>query len=171
MALTWTDNATAETKFAVQRSSDNGATWTTIASPAARTGTGSVTYTDTTVSMGTTYVYRVAAATATDQSDWSNAVTVKVDVPAAPVIASATAARSGSNERLTVTWTAVPGATGYTVQWSASSTFASIAGSGTTTGTTFTSGNVARQTWYVRVVATNVLGGSAPSAVRTVAPA
>lgn len=59
--LAWRDNATNETSFVVERSIDNGATFTQIATAPARNGTGNVTYTDATVAPQTTYVYRVSA--------------------------------------------------------------------------------------------------------------
>ena len=60
VGLTWTDNATNETGFVVQRS-DNGGAFATIATPAANAGTGTVTYIDATVLAGNTYVYQVYA--------------------------------------------------------------------------------------------------------------
>ena len=69
VTLTWTDNATNETGFQIQR---RGATWVTIASPAANPGTGTVTYIDTTVTPGTVYRYRVRAVNLAGNSAWSN---------------------------------------------------------------------------------------------------
>lgn len=171
VTLTWTDNAVNETGFVIQRSTDGGTTFTQIGTAPARASTGSVTFTDSGVTLGSTYAYRVAAVNATAQSPWSNTVTIAVAVPAAPVIKSAVAARQGSGERVTVTWSAIPGVTGYTIQWSASQAFTAVAGSGRVSGTTFTSGSIARQTWYFRVIATNLLGNSPPSPVVTVASA
>jgi len=61
--LTWTDNSINENEFIIQKSTDGGTTWVDITVPSpSETGTGSmVTYTDTTVSGGTTYTYRVIA--------------------------------------------------------------------------------------------------------------
>lgn len=59
--LTWTDHATNETGFVVERSTDNGSTWTVIASPAANPANGATAYTDTTVAAGGAYSYRVGA--------------------------------------------------------------------------------------------------------------
>jgi hypothetical protein len=125
----------------------------------------------TTIAPGTTYTYRVAAVNAIGQSAYTNTATAIVPaLPAAPAITGATAARSGNGERVTVTWSSVAGATGYTIQWSATQAFTSIAGSGTVGNTTtFTTGQFARQTWYIRVIATNLVGQSPPSTVATVA--
>ena len=55
--LQWNSNSNNQTGFVVQRSSDGGVTWTTIV---VLTGNPN-NYTDTTVSRGTTYTYRVYA--------------------------------------------------------------------------------------------------------------
>ena len=92
---------------------------------------------------------------------------------AAPTIPSAIAARtSATTERITVNWASVPGATGYIVQWSSTNTFATIAGSVTVGNvTTVRPANLAIQTWYVRMYATNLAGQSTAVHSRTVAPA
>jgi FtsP/CotA-like multicopper oxidase with cupredoxin domain len=75
VALTWTDNATNETGFVIQRARNaaftTGATSTTVNTPnlAARTMTG--------LTRNTTYYYRVAAHNAAGNSAWSNVVTFK----------------------------------------------------------------------------------------------
>ena len=157
----------------MQRSIDNGATFTQLATPGPRNGTGSVTYADTTVALNGTYVYRVAADNVAGTSAWSNPVTVTVAAPAAPVILTGTAVRQGANERATITWGPVPTATSYVIQRSLSPTFASGV-TNTTVGavTTYTTGNISRTAnWYFRMAAVNVLGQSGWSNVWTVAPA
>jgi FtsP/CotA-like multicopper oxidase with cupredoxin domain len=174
VSLTWQDNATNETGFVVERSVDNGATFSQIAAPPARNGTGAVTVVDSAVTRGNSYQYRVTAVNVAGRSAPSNTMTVAVDVPATPMISSATAARQGgNNERVTVRWTDVASESGYTVQWSNSSGFNTIAGTASPAAdaTTYTTGNVARQTWYVRIRANNALGSSAWSAISTVPPA
>ena len=87
-----------------------------------------MTYADTTVVSGNTYVYRVAAQNIAGDSAWSNTATVTatppVSIPAVPVIVSGTAVRTGTTQTDTITWNAVSGATGYRIQRSQSSTFA-----------------------------------------------
>ena len=106
--LTWRDNASNETGFIVERST-NGSDFTQIAAPGARPGIGSVIYVDTTVPPGFTYTYRVAARNAIVKSGYSNTATVAVPaLPAAPTNLIATAVRRGINgERVTITWSAV----------------------------------------------------------------
>ena len=60
VSLTWRDNAKNESGFVIVRSVDGGA-FVQIAAPAARNGTGNVTFVDTTVQLGHIYAYQVAA--------------------------------------------------------------------------------------------------------------
>jgi fibronectin type 3 domain-containing protein len=174
VSLTWRDNAGNESGFVVERSADAGATFTQLATAPARSSTGgTVTYVDTTPTLGATYVYRVTAVNAAGASGPAQ-LTVTAGPPAAPTDLTGTAARQGNNERLTLRWTDVAdNETSQTVQWSTSATFATVAGTGTAAAdaTTFTTGTIARQQWYVRVRATNPLGSSAWSATLAVAPA
>ena len=93
-----------------------------------------------------------------------------VAVPDTPTSVTGTAVRQGANERITVTWADVTGETAYEVQWSSDPGFATVAGSASTAAgtTTYTTGNIARQVWYVRVRATNPVGPSGWSTVVTV---
>jgi predicted phage tail protein len=164
VSLTWRDNATNESGFEVERSSDNGATFSRVGIAPARTSTGNVTFVDTTPAGSTSYVYRVRAVNVTGASAWSNtSATVSIGALApAPAIRSAVATRQGRNEQVTVSWSNVTGETGYRIQWSATSDFSTIAGSGTTgvDVLTFRTGNIARQVWYFRVGAVNAVGTS-----------
>ena len=54
----WTDNG--QSSFVLQRSSDNGSTWTTIATLSA----GTTSYTDTSVTSGDSYIYRISGTSA-----------------------------------------------------------------------------------------------------------
>ncbi len=173
VSLTWTDNATSETGFTIQRSSNGGVSFTDVGTAPARTGTGSVTWADSTVTAGTTYQYRVVATNVAGTSIASNTVSIALTLPGTPTITTATAARVLTNERVTLRWADVANETGYTIQWSTSSTFATVAGNGTSgaNSTTFTTGTIARQVWYFRMRSTNVVGTSAWSPVMTVAAA
>lgn len=160
VGLTWRDNATNETGFVIDRSTDGGTTWGQVGTAPARANRGNVTFTDTTVATGTTYTYRVGAVGLFGTA-YSNTATAVVPAPTtAPVIASATAARAGAGERITATWADVADETGYTLQWSADAAGTVIAGGRNVAAnsTTATSTRIARQVWYVRVGASNVLG-------------
>ena len=169
--LAWTDAASNESGFVVERSADGGP-FTEIATAPARPGTGAASFVDTNLTPGRTYAYRVAAVNAVDRSQYTNTATVTVPaLPATPSIASGSAVPAGNGERLTVTWTNAARATGYRVQWSATPAFETVAGTGAVgNATSYTTGTLARRTWYVRVIATNVAGDSAPSVAAPVAP-
>ena len=172
VSLTWRDNATNESGFVVERSTNGGA-FAQVATPPARNNTGTVTIVDNAVSTGNTYGYRVTAVNVAGTSAPTGTVTVPVLAPGQPVIATATAVRSGSNERVTLTWGDVGNETSYVVQWSTSSTFATVSGQSAALAantTTYTTGNIARQAWYFRVRAVNVVA-TTDSAPFTVAPA
>ncbi len=75
--LNWTDNATNETGFYVQYSTNGGSTWTTLATLAAKTGTGAMSYTTSNLANGT-YSFRIVAFNAGGSSTPSNTVSVKI---------------------------------------------------------------------------------------------
>ena len=87
--LTWRDNAINESGFVIERSTD-GVNFTQIATAPARSNTGNVTFTDTTIKAAQTtqaYTYRVAAANVAGLSAYATSNTVAVGVvvpPAAP---------------------------------------------------------------------------------------
>ncbi len=97
--LIWTDNATHETHYSVERSTD-GSTW----SPLAILGANSTSYMDTSVVTGMRYHYRVRAFAGNTPSAYSNQVSVSTTVSplAAPSNLVATVL-SGTQIRLT--WT------------------------------------------------------------------
>ena len=143
--LTWQDTATSEARFVIQRSTDNGVTFTQLATVGPRSGTGAVSYADSTTTLNSTYVYRVAADNVAGTSAWSNQVTVTVATPAAPAILTGSAVRQGANQRATITWSPVPMATSYVIQRSLSSTFASGVTSATVGPvTSYTTGSISR---------------------------
>ena len=79
--LTFRDNANNESGFVMERQVNGGA-WALLATLPARNNTGNVAYTDSTVSAGATYSYRVYAVRNGSVSGTSNVVSVTV--PAAP---------------------------------------------------------------------------------------
>lgn len=168
VALAWQDNATNETGFVVERSTD-GVTFARIGTVARRTGTGAVSFTDSAVTLGTTYHYRVSAENAAGASAVAGPVSVLVGPPPAPSGLTASATRTGGLERLAAQWDATPGAVRYDVQWSLSPTFDLIAGTGTTTTTAYAV-RLPRATWHVRVRAVNSLGSSTWALTSPVSP-
>ena len=164
--LTWIDNATDETGFVVERSTDGGATWSLLVQLPFRTGTGSVSYTDVTVFATNTYQYRVWAANAGGLSvnPTNTASATILPPPAAPSPVTATAARQGNTAaRVTLTWTNVANETGYRIQRATDAAFTANLVTSTVGAnvTSFTTGNVARFTpYYFRVQAFNGFGSS-----------
>lgn len=70
--LSWTDNSAGETGFKVERSANGTTGWTQIGTTAAN----DTTYSDTGLSPGATWYYRVCAYNATGNSAYSNVVSV-----------------------------------------------------------------------------------------------
>ena len=68
LTLSWMDNAAGTAMFKVERKTGTTGTYTLIGT----TGTGIETYADSTVSVGTTYCYRVKASNAFGDSGYSN---------------------------------------------------------------------------------------------------
>jgi FtsP/CotA-like multicopper oxidase with cupredoxin domain len=163
--LSWTDNAANETGFVVERAANGGA-FAEIATPGPLAGTGTVTYTDSTVSGGITYSYRVKAVNGSISSGYSNTADVTLpDILAAPSNVTATGVpRNNNRSRINVAWADnSTNETGFTLQYATSIDF--------TTGvvtinlpantTTYQTGNLPRNTsYYVRVRSVN---GTLPS--------
>jgi FtsP/CotA-like multicopper oxidase with cupredoxin domain len=160
VSLSWKDNATNETGFTLERSTNGGA-YTVIANPGPEKNKGTGLYSDTTVTPGNSYSYRVKAMNGTISSAYTNVVTISVPaIPTAPTGLNGTASRSGS---VTLTWTKPAGTiTGYVVQSATNATFTQNVSTSNVTNNTFNkSGFTRNRTYYFRVQAVN-LGGSSP---------
>jgi len=192
VSLTWRDNATNETGFAIERCTgvDCGLTSTNfapIATAPARNNTGNVTYVDTTVAFGNTYSYRVFAINSAGSSTQStNIVSVTVSAaPSAPAtftVENSATAVNGPNTRVTLNWSAVTGAVNYTIQRATMLDFgagetgpaAANLATFTVTGTGPLKQTVKDNTvYYYRIRANNDVGGfsawknAAPFPIRT----
>jgi hypothetical protein len=101
--LKWTDNATDETGYVVQRSTD-GTNFTQVAT----LGAGTTSYASSGLAAATTYYYRVRAYNGAGNSAFSNTVSAKTSatttttVPAKP---SNVAAANGTGGSARITWT------------------------------------------------------------------
>lgn len=162
--LAFTDNASNEVRFLVERSTDGGGFVSIVTLPA-KNRTGSVTYTDDTVVAGAanaSYSYRVTAVNAAGTSGY--AVAAPVLVPATPAAPSAFTAVNGadgkgSNRTVILTWTDNSGnETGFTIQRATDASFTSGLSSANVGagGTTLTQSGLSRNTqyWY-RIRANN----------------
>ena len=102
--LDWVDNSTGNTGYLIERRVPGG-TFAFLANT-----TNEVTYTNTGLTTGSTFEYRVAATNATQTSAWSNTVSVTMNgglgfnpgVPAAPSNLVATATGSST---ISLSWT------------------------------------------------------------------
>ena len=83
--LTWTDNSNNEMNFNIERKTE-ACTGTLPFFPLGSVGTNVTIYTDSAVTEGMTYCYRVNASNAGGASDYSNTAsrTVPFTVPAPP---------------------------------------------------------------------------------------
>lgn len=120
--LSWTDNATGETAYSVERSPNGSTSWTEIATPAAN----ATSYSDTGLTELTDYYYRVRAnvsGTYGDYSSTANATTLESFHPPASFGASVQGAKhvllswtdANSNELGTIIERSPNGTTGWTV--------------------------------------------------------
>lgn len=129
LTISWT-SVTGADGYALARSDDNGLTYTDISAPATNS------YVDSTLASGTTYYYKVKATNSTTsaESSYSSAKAglTKPATPTAPTVGSAT------ESSLTISWTAVTGATKYYVysDKTTSGTFSDLEYSGSDTAFT-----------------------------------
>jgi fibronectin type 3 domain-containing protein len=124
-----------------------------------RSGVTATTYTDTSVTGGTTYDYEVTAVNAGGESPRSAEVsaTPQVAPPAAPTGLSATA----SDGRVALAWSAAAGATSYNVYRSTTSGAEALWQSGVA-ATTYTDTGVTNGTTYHYMVSAVNAGGESP---------
>lgn len=166
VVLTWTDNATNETGFSVERSANGGA-FAVIATPGPRNNTGGVTYTDNTVAGGTSYSYQVRAVNGTLFSAYSNTAVIAVPAPpAAPsnVVATGTVV-SNNRSRINLAWTDnAANETGFQIQLARNAAFTQglITATVAANVTSWQSANLQRGVvYYVRIRATGTASASA----------
>jgi FtsP/CotA-like multicopper oxidase with cupredoxin domain len=161
VALTWTDNASNETGFVVERSTDAGATFTQIGSVPAVSGTGPASYTDASVAPGATYTYRVAVVNGVG-SLYSGTVSVPVYLAAAPT--GLTASVNAVNS-VRLQWTDnATNETSYVIERSSNGTTFTQIGTmtpRTTNPVNYVDSSVTLgRTYYYRVAAVNPVGRS-----------
>lgn len=163
VAMSWTEPVAA-TGYLLVRDG------TTIDRPTSGTTTS---YTDTGVSYGGTYLYFVySLCSGGAQSQPSNGVVVTV-VPASPVLTCSRSFNPSGNglDTATVTWPAVTGATGYTVQWRDSTNGTVWNALTDTTGTSVSNNTLAPgDTYQFEATATDTAGSSTQSNIATCVP-
>jgi len=158
ITLQWSDVA-GEVGFRLERSTD-GTTWGTLAN----LGAGVLTYTDTGLTAGSTYFYRISSV-GTGGSSPPSAPASATAVGAQLTAPTGLVASAVSQSQISLGWSAVSGATGYRVERSAdgSTGWLSVA---TPTATGYTDGGLTAGTaYFYRVFATNSSGASPASSV------
>ena len=158
--LNWTDSATNETGFRVQRRTGAGGAWTDNAVVAQNL----TTYQDVTVAAGQTYSYRVIAFNTAGDSTPSNEATVTMPgTPSAPVGLQVLLV---SPTQATLTWTDTSAnETGFRIRRRIGSTgtWSEIGTVGQNFTTFSNSGLPAGTTFFYRVTSYNAVGESAES--------
>lgn len=154
--LSWTDNATNESGFKIERSAD-GVSFTQIATVLA----GVTTYSNTGLAGTTTYYYRVRATNVAGDSGYSNAAnaTTLASVPTAPSGLTATAV---SANQINLSWTDNSGnETGFKIErLNSRNVYVEIAMVGAGVRIYSNTGLTARTKYTYRVRAYNGVGNS-----------
>ncbi|MGO8672052.1 MAG: fibronectin type III domain-containing protein, partial [Capsulimonadaceae bacterium] len=160
VALAWTAS-TGATTYNVYRGTATGGE----ASTAIATGITGAAYTNTGLTNGTTYFYKVAAVNGGGTSPLSNeaSATPEPPVPAAPTALAATP----GNAQVALSWVASFGATSYDVYRGTASNAEGSTPVGTATSTAYTdTGLTNGTTYYYKVAAVNG-GGTSPLSSET----
>jgi transcriptional regulator CtsR len=121
--LTWQDNSSDETGFKIERKTGSGSY-----SQIATVGAGVTSYSNTFLSAGTTYYYRVRAYSAAGNSDYSNeaSATTLPPPPSAPTLKSPASASTVPSLTPRLEWNASSGAVSYGVQVATTSSFTNL---------------------------------------------
>jgi flagellar hook assembly protein FlgD len=92
ISLAWTDSTTYESNYSVERSPNGSSSWTVIAT----LGSNVITYTNTGLTVGTAYYYRVRAYDGTNYSTYSAVVSQTIRTITASAGANGSISPSGS---------------------------------------------------------------------------
>jgi Tol biopolymer transport system component/fibronectin type 3 domain-containing protein len=160
--LNWTDNASNESSYRIERRKPPAAFNEVASIPA-----NSESYLDTALQPITTYAYRVRAANSAGFSAYSNEVTITTPSPAAPSApANLTASKIGASS-LELTWTDTSSTEdGFRIERSTDGVSYVTAGSVSANTTLFEDAPLeGSKKYFYRVVAFNLGGDSAPSNV------
>lgn len=170
VTLYWRDNSANETGFRVERRLVSSDTWAAIGT----VGANVITYVDSAVSAGNSYVYRVVALNGAGSSAATAELTLDV-VSAAPTVPAAPQSLAASNAtggNVALAWTdASSNETNFAVERSVSGsgTWTTLSASVAANATTYTDATAAAGTSYIyRVRAINSAGNSAYSNDATV---
>jgi len=149
VTLTWTDNSSEETGFEIERKTGAGGTYARITTASAN----ATSYTNTGLTQGTEYFYRVRAVSGSNYSQYSNEISVTTQTLPAPSNLTATPL---SSSQIRLTWTDNSSdETYFYIEYKTTGNFISL-GSVAANTTTYTHSNLAQGTTYTyRVKAYN----------------
>ena len=152
VALSW-NSVTGAAGYSIQRATSDS-TWTQIGTTTA----GVLTYSDSGLTGGQLYYYRVSSTdSSSGQSAPSSVVTI-VNRPSAPTVT----VNTGWASQLQITWSQIPSATSYTVLRSTDGVNYTSLGTSPADYVTYTDFTVSPNTkYYYEVVANNQVGNSA----------
>ncbi len=162
--LSWTDNASDETGFKIERKLGAGGTWSQIA----MVGANATSYQNMGLSASTTYYYRVRAYNGDGDSSYSNEAnaTTQAPPPTPPAAPSGLTASAVSSSQINLSWTDnASDETGFKIErkLGAGGTWSQIAAVGANVTTYNNTGLSPTTTYDYRVRATNSAGDSAYS--------
>ena len=159
LVVAWAD-ISGETSYSVERKTGLAGSWAQIG----LTTVSSTTFTDTGVSLGNNYFYRVSAINGALTSPVSDELAVSVSPPASPSPLTATA---NSTSAITLVWPNVEAESGYKIERGTSSTgpWTQVATPAANVTTYQNSSLTQSTTYYFRIRSTNGIGDSAYSAV------
>jgi hypothetical protein len=167
VSLSWSAS-TGATSYNVKRSTTNNGPYTQLASPS------SSSYTDSSLTNGTTYFYVVSAVNSSGESANSAQASATPAAPSAPAVVPAAPtglSANPGNTQATLTWSATSGATSYHVKRSTTSggPYTQV---GAPTSTSYNDTSLTNGTTYYYVVsALNSSGESGNSAQASAVPA
>ena len=160
--LSWTDNASDETGFKIERKTGSGS-YAQIGT----VGANVTAYQSTGLSASTAYTYRVRATNASGDSGYSNeaSATTQAGSGSAPAAPSSLTATSASSSQINLSWTDnASDETGFKIERkTGSGSYAQIATVGANVTSYQSAGLSASTTYTYRVRATNASGDSAYS--------